>query len=325
MRECWQDLVAFSGDFTCYSAAVATWVAWADPGWQRTVNPGLRLTITEPGHGLFGFAHFPPGLRAQLGLERSGSDDADEAIDGVRAEMARSGRVVITGDGFNLPWHVAHQRAHVPHWYVLTGPAEAPLMVDPFACRNELGVQLATCEPVDVGSLERLLLALPDESPVYRLREELALGDDAGPRDRRRYQWFVHGEIESCRTPSGTEGPAAVLRLASHFRARGQELEAYVQADDIWSIGRHRAFLSRRASAVSQQAGDANLATWVQEHAAPLAKRWGHIAPLVMQATYALRAGRAASASVAEVLEELAGREQAAAEAFPGEHGADSI
>ncbi len=57
----------------------------------------------------------------------------------------------------------------------------------------------------------------------------------------------------------------------------------------------------------------------------PLAKRWGHIAPLIMQATLALGAGREASGSLRDTLEDLAAREEAAARAFPGSAAASSI
>ena len=53
------------------------------------------------------------------------------------------------------------------------------------------------------------------------------------------------------------------------------------------------------------------------EHGETLAKRWSHMAPLMMQAKLALAAGRAASSSVPDTLEDLAARELAARQAFP--------
>jgi hypothetical protein len=306
----WQGLTDYSEAFTCYSAAVAAWVAAADASWARTVDPGLWLALTEEDDGLFGFGHFPPALRPYLGLVRTGSDDPQQAVEGILAELARSGRVIVAGDGFNLPWHVAYGRVHVPHWFVLT---EGPEVVDPFACRNELGVQVANRQEIDEDDLATLGVALPGDDPVLRLRESLALGDVTPPRVDR-YQWLVSDEVGDTRPPQGPIGPDAVRRLARHFRERGQSLDAYRQADDMWSIARHRAFLVRHAA---ERGAD----EWVEEHGAPLARRWGHIAPLVMQATLALGAGRAASASVQDTLEELADREAAAAAAFPPQLG----
>lgn len=320
----WDDLGEFSETFTCYSSAVATWVAHDTGNWPSAVNPGLALTVFNAQQGLFGFAHFPPTLRAELGLERVGVEDEPAAIEGVLNELASSGRVIIAGDGFRLPWHVAHGRRHVPHWYVLAGAPDRLEVQDPFACRNELGVQRIARTPLAREDLAELLAGLPGGNPVMELRERLALGDDCAVPSGR-YQWFVHREVAGSRAPEGVQGRDAVLALAKSFREHGQSPRAYAQADDIWSIGRHRAFLARHAADVAARAGDDALAGWVLEHADPLAKRWSHMAPLLMQATLALDAGRTASGSVPDMLEDLAAREHAAAQAFPSDLGAGSI
>jgi hypothetical protein len=314
--ERWASLLARSDEFTCYSAALATWLAAADDDWGSSVNPGLWLRITEAQNGLFGFSYFPTSLRARVGLIRVGADDRTEAIAGVRAEIERSGRVIIAGDGYRLPWHVAAGRRHLPHWVVLAAAADGLEYADPFACRNELGVQQAARGPAAEESLPELLMALPLDDPVHRLRERVALGDEIPEDGDHCYRWFVRGKVSDSIEPAGHDGPDAVRRLAQHFRERGHDPAAYVQADDIWSIARHRAFLWRHAEARANARADAALAEWVDEHAAPLAKRWGHIAPLLMQATLALSAGRSASASVPETLERLADQEQSASAAL---------
>jgi hypothetical protein len=316
----WESLTSFSDTFTCYSAAIATWVAWSEEDWPRVVNPGLWLTLqTDVLGGLFGFVHFPPGLGAKLGLVRAGGEPADagRAVAGVLDELGRNGRVIVAGDGFNLPWHVAFQRRHVPHWFVLADAPAGPTVVDPFACRNELGTQVAFSEPIANDRLAPLLVALPHDDPVALLREALALGDDAGPPDQSRYQWFIRADAGDRRTPAGVSGADAVARLATHFREHGQEPAAYAQTDDIWSIARHRAFLCRHAQALADRRADEEGRLWVEQHAAPLAKRWSHMAPLMMQATLALSAGRTASASVPDTLAELAERERMAARTLP--------
>ena len=82
----------------------------------------------------------------------------------------------------------------------------------------------------------------------------------------------------------------------------------------IWSIARHRAFLARLAE---EHADHEEVADWVRGHVEPLAKRWSHMAPLIMQAALAVGAGRRPSPSVADTLDELADRETAAAAACP--------
>lgn len=328
----WEALSAYSDSYTCYSSALATWTSLgADAAhWQQLINAGLWLAVVRDGEQRFGFSHFEPGLQGRLRLARAGSSDgAMEAVDGVLAELGRSGRVIVAGDGFNLPWHVAHGRRHVPHWYVLAGAADAPEVLDPFACRNELGLQEIARRAVAREELEGLLPALPREDAVLSLREVYAFGEPAGPSDTRPWQWFA---VDDVAQPSGgstlvpdAQGPDAIRLLAAHFREHGQDQGAYAQADDLWSIGRHRAFLARRAASVAEVNADGQLAAWVAEHAQPLAKRWGHIAPLVMQATLALGAGRAASSSLPDILEDLAVREQEAARAFPGSASPSSI
>jgi hypothetical protein len=321
----WGGLTAFSETYTCYSSAVAAWVAHDRGDWPSAVNPGLALTVVGAGEGLFGFAHFPPRLRAELGLVRTGRDrPGAEAVDGVLAELERSGRVIVAGDGFWLPWHVAHGRRHVPHWYLLAGAPDRLEVIDPFACRNELGVQQATRAPIARADLAELSIGLPGGDPVLELRERLALGDDCDPPSGS-CQWFVRGEVTDSRAPAGAEGAEGVLALARNFREHGQDPRAYAQADDIWSIGRHRAYLARHAAAVAARTADGALGAWVREHGETLAKRWSHMAPLLMQAALALGAGRAASASVPETLEDLAERERTAAQAFPSALDVSSI
>jgi hypothetical protein len=324
-EDLWDGLTAFSETYTCYSSAVATWAAHDRADWRSAVDPGLALTVIDAGDGLFGFAHFPSSLRAQLGLVRTGVEGAgSDAVDCVLAELERSGRVIVAGDGFRLPWHVAHGRRHVPHWYVLSAAGARLEAIDPFACRNELGVQQAARVPVARDELAGLLVGLPGGDPVLALRERFALGDDCDPPGGD-CQWFMHGAVTDSRPPAGAEGSAGVLVLARHFRERCQDPGAYRQMDDIWSIGRHRAFLARHAATLAAQTADETLAVWVAEHGEPLAKRWGHMAPLLMQATLALGSGRPASTSVADTLEDLAARELGALQAFPSALDAGSI
>jgi hypothetical protein len=314
----WAELTAFGETYTCYSAAVATWVAHEREDWCSAVSPGLALRVFGAGDGLFGFVHFPPQLRARLGLVRvSVEAPGGDATEGVLAELARSGRVIVAGDGFRLPWHVAHGKRHIPHWYVLGGTPDRPEAIDPFACRNELGGQQATRLPIARTQLAEMLPGLPGGDPVLELRERLALGDDSPPPKGGGCQWFVHREVTDWQVPHGAEGPDAVLELAREMRERAQDARAYRQADDIWSIGRHRAYLARHSAAVADRTDDSSLATWTREHGEPLAKRWSHMAPLLMQARLTLDAGRAASESVSDTLEELAERERAAAQAIP--------
>jgi len=149
----WDELTAFSETYTCYSAAVAAWASHERADWPSAVNPGLWLTVVEAAEGALGFAHFPADLRGRLGLTRVGAAGSGDAVDRVLDELDRSGRVIVAGDGFRLPWHVAHERRHVPHWFVLAGTRERPEAIDPFACRNQLGIQAPARAPLNSANV----------------------------------------------------------------------------------------------------------------------------------------------------------------------------
>jgi hypothetical protein len=313
----WQGLIEYSESYTCYSAALAAWSAFDVPSWRDLVNTGLTLDLVEADGGLFGFAHFPPGVQARLQLRRTSTDDPEQAAAGILAELESAGRVIVAGDGFSLPWHVAAGRRHVPHWFLLAGPPAQPVVVDPFAARNDLGLQEATPREVDPATLATLAQAHPGDDDVIALREAFALGRDGRWVEPRRFQWFVRGEAVDP-VPDGASGPAAVRRLARHFREHGDEEHAYRQVDDIWSVARHRAFLARLAAGHSGASGGA-VADWVETHVGPLAKRWSHMAPLLFQAVLAIGGGRRPTGSVATTLDELAEREQVARDDCPPE------
>jgi hypothetical protein len=306
----WSDLAAHSEAYTCYSAALAAWAAVDDADWRRVVNAGLTLQLVEAEDGLFGYVHFPPSLRGETGLTRASAADAVEAVGGILGELERSGRVIVAGDGFNLPWHVAAGRRHVPHWFVLAGTPAAPEVLDPFSCLNDLGRQEAARRILEPAGLPELARAQPGDDPVVVLREAFALGDDARPVPGDPFQWLVRTPSEAPE-PEGPRGPDALRRLARHFRENGEDARAYRQSDDIWSIARHRAFLAACARE------DEPTAEWAAAHLDPLAKRWTHMAPLLMQATLAVGSGRRPTGSVADTLDDLADREAAAASARP--------
>lgn len=301
MRDPWDELVAESDAFTCYSAALGTWLSLEDPDWAARIDSGLHLAITDERDGLFGFSHFPGRVAADLGLVLRGTDDQDEALTAVERELELHGRVVVAGDGFRLPWHVAFGRRHVPHWFTVCGDE----ILDPFAARSELGVQRQERRRVSRGELAGLLGAVPRHDPVLELREAFGLGIDARPLPDGAIAWLSRADGPVPTGAFDAEGPHALRTLATHFRARGTEPAAYRQVDDIWSIARHRAFMARRAAADGSR--------FAEQHAVPLATLWGHVAPLLLQARLAVEAGRSPSGSVSAKLDELADREAAAA------------
>lgn len=309
----WEDVAPLGELYTCYSSAFAVWAAFGSVPVRTAVNSGLHLTLVETDGLEFGFSHFPAELGRTLGLARSSTDDPAEAVERIVDELGASGRVVVAADGFNLPWHVAHGRRHVPHWFVIARQDGDLTVVDPFTCRNDLGLQLPFFAEIDEGDLGSLAAAVPLDDPVVALREAFALGRDDRPLDPAAFRWLHHADVTEAVRPQGLEGPAAIRALAEHFRRHATRLEAYRQADDLWSIARHRAFLAHD----SAEAGD-ELRRWNEEHGGPLARRWGHVAPLLMQAMLALEGGRTPTTSLPDTLDELADREERATASFPG-------
>ena len=241
----------------------------------------------------------PPGAAqpARAGAP-AGADDSERALAGVLAELQRSGRVIIAADGFHLPWHVACGREHVPHWFTVIGSSDRFEIADPFACRNELGVQTPERRASDTEALVTMLPAIPQHQPGAPPARRAGIG-----RSRARAAWGTginglrpprHGRRRRGTAPrpaAGRRRPGGAAPAGRAFETRGQEPDAYGQADDIWSIARHRAFLLRYAESRPEPEASA----WVTEHGAALARRWGHIAPLLMQAVLSLRIGRPAS------------------------------
>jgi hypothetical protein len=306
----WDELVGFGETFTCYSSALAAWLAAGDEPWQAPLDGGLHLVLSEEPDALFGFSHFPTPLAARLGLARYGADDAADAQAAIRAQLEQDGRVIVRGDGLHLPWHVACGRRSVPHWFTLVRGEDGPEVVDPFDCQTELGRQRATRHALAWDERAGVAQGLPGDDAVLALREAFALGDDARPLPAQRFGWLAAAAGQHASAAAhGLSGPAALRCLAQHFREHGEDPGAYRQADDLWSIARHRGFALRLAQA-DQADGD-----WVAEQLAPLVARWAHVAPLLMQARLGAQAGRAPSASLPDTLDELAAREQAAADA----------
>lgn len=302
----WDELVACSELFTCYSSALSVWTAVDDPVWPATLRTGLHLVVSEEDDGLFGFSLLPPGLGPALGLARRGADDADTAVAAIAGELEARGRVVVTGDGFHLPWHVARGRRHVPHWFTIVAGPDGPELADPFDCRTELGWQRPARQPLALGELAEVAEGLPGDDRVLALREAFALGADDRPLAAHRFGWLAGGQPGAGAPVAGVAGPAALRRLARHFQQHGDRADAYRQADDLWSVARHRAFFAHQAAIAAE---DPASQQWVTEHLAPLAARWGHVAPLLMQARLGVQAGRAPSSSLPDVLLELADRE----------------
>lgn len=300
----WAELRAYSDVFTCYSAAVAAALAVTGPGWRDAIDPRLTLTLTDEPDGLFGFVHFAPDFGARARLVRAGTDSADEAVGRITAALGRGEPVVVAGDTRWLPWQVGHGGDPAPHWFTVVAHDEGVEVLDALAMRNTRGEQRPVRTVVD--DLRGLLLSVPVHNPVIALRERYALGDDAGPITHR-HRWLEIGERPAGPAPGGSRGPAALRTLARHFRDHATDPDAYRQVDDLWSVGRHRAFAVRRWTELADDCPAER--DRVQRYGDDLRRLWAQVPPRAM---YAATSGGAGAGVLSDLLDELADLESAA-------------
>lgn len=316
----WAGVLARAAALTCYSAALGCWCALRGLDSSALLDQRLHLALEDAGGGLFAFGHFAPGFRSAVGLARACCDDADEAAWRIAEEASRSGAAIITADGHALPWHTAHGRRHLPHWFVVA-PRDGGLEVlDAFTCRTDLGWQRPARLELTTEDIAALVGTVPADDPVLGLRERFALGDD-DPVSAGCFQWLVRSAPEPRRLMAGAQGSDAVHRLAQHFADHGSEVDAYRQSDDVWSVGRHRA-LCLDVARDAANAGDDERVEWLRVHGDPLATAWTKVPALCLHASLRAKAGSPdAGAQLAELLHDVADREAAAGRDLRGSDG----
>ena len=245
---------------SCYTASIAEYMTAAGIDPELAIGTQAYLAIRPAEGGICEFIQFHTPLRGDtpthsLHLRRRHTADPAEARDRITAEIARSGRAIVVGDTFNVPWQVAYQKAHAPHWFVadsLTGDvppaagdgaagtalaakgagaaeraggaerAGAAHVTDRFEFVNDAGEQQPYGGWVSTGDIASLAAANPDPNPVYALRDLHAFADTDDTRDTDAgiaatgYQWY-----ELAGTPSAAEPePGLVLgRLAATHAA----------------------------------------------------------------------------------------------------------
>ncbi|MFJ2581770.1 hypothetical protein [Kitasatospora aureofaciens] len=311
-------IAAWAETLTCYTAAAGSWLAYDRSNWWRPFAAGGPYLAIEPVGDRFRFHHHPRPLCHSLGLSLRTAPHWSGAADGILGELARSGRVVVAGDTFSLPWHPGFGRARAPHWFVLSGD---PLVADdPLGLTGELGRQQPVRVPVPADGLAGLCAALPPGSPVYELRESAVLGTP-DPQVGPAYRWLVQdGVVGAPELPPADRmgGADALTALAAHFAQHAGEPDAYEQADDLWQALRQREFVAKalaeeRAAGVPVPDPDA----WTE-----VLGLWRTLPPLLLHARLLARSGRVGRSATAlpETLHRLAEAEaRCAGERFPEE------
>ncbi len=285
----WQGLLAHREAYTCYSAALASWAAFeyvvvGAPGEHRA-HPAAR-------RGRRGAVRVRPlsTCAASRGAARADRRRRPGRRSGGDPRGARSRR---EGDrrGRRLPASLARRCRPPPRAALVRrlGNSRAAARGRPVRSAETISASRRRRCPSHRPrrARRRLARAHPADSDVVDLRGVVRPGRRrVAPSSARTIQWFVRGEVDrpAARRDVGPGGDTA--RLARHFRDNGEEADAYRQVDDIWSIARHRAFLFQIAA--DEATRSEAIAAWVDEHVAPLAKRWSHMAPLLFQAVLAI-------------------------------------
>lgn len=232
---------------SCYTASIAEYMTAAGIDPELAIGTQAYLAIRPADGGICEFIQFHTPLRGDppthsLHLRRRHTADPAEARDRITAEIARSGRAIVVGDTFNVPWQVAFRKAHAPHWFVAdsftgdvppaaaNGAAEragAAHVTDRFEFVNDAGEQQPYGGWVSAGDIASLAAANPDPNPVYALRDLHAFADTGGTPDGTPdgdadvavtgYQWY-----ELAGTPSAAEPePGLILRRLAATHAAG--------------------------------------------------------------------------------------------------------
>lgn len=341
------DGTTIRGDLlSCYTASIAEYMTGAGIDVDLAIGAQAYLAVRPAESGACEFVQFHTPLRGDvpthsLRLARRRTADPGEATALITAEVARSGRAIVVGDTFNVPWQVAHTKAHAPHWFVVDGvrdDAASVHVTDRFEFVNDAGEQRPFHGWLAAGDLPSLATANPDPNPVFAWRDQHAFADreDPGAVATAGYQWYVLDgppraaapgtallldrlaatQAAAGLAPPGARpgdgwatGPDAVALLAEHFTAHIAEPAAYDNSDDIWVTARNRQLFADTLSALGPRLGlepVTELGIWAE---ANVAQPWAGIPRLLQYNRRSLDRGRTPRPVVAEQLRGAAAAE----------------
>ena len=305
------DLSNWASTFSCYTAALAVWLAVRRKDWWRPLLAGTPTLVIRPAtDGLMRFEHHPRPPLEMLGLQVRYSDDWPAACAGLHTELAERGAVIICGDTYRLPWQRGYRRRHAPHWFTVLRHGADLLVDDPLEMRTEDGPQAPYRAAITPGALAEWSAGPVRYRPAQRLRELSAAG--AEPLGiGARYRWMSAGTPLAA-GEAGTEaltGPASIRALAEHCRRHGLEVLATEQSDDLWQALRQRElFLAAARHDPDLVAPD------VRAHWRAAIEVWRRVPPVLFHTRLCLRRAMPIDRQrVAAVIEAVAAFESAGA------------
>lgn len=333
---------------SCYTAAIAhtLHLRGVDPSWSIGTQLFLAIRDACDDDPSFEFVHYHTpllgaGSLAGLALFRHGASTAKDAARAIGVEC-RKGPVIVSGDTWHLPWHVARGVRHSPHWFVVdfVTPDGARVHIgDAFSYSDDQGEQLPHSGWYGLEELSAFSVACRDRSRPYCLREKWALGapELAVPADP--HQWLTTSEAGSPVEPDAAvvrglfatslafaerqraradlcgggwhHGSAALRMLSVRFRDFLGHPKLYECANDVWVAARSRAFFARtlRRAATELAIAEAGpLASACEEMLLPL---WNSLPQLLRYNLASIERGRRPRLLLADATARLADAEDA--------------
>lgn len=275
--------------FSCYTSALAVYLAADDDRWWRTLaDGGPHLRVTPTAAGPLRFEHHPRPPGRLIGLRAQGADDWEAAWAGIGSELDASGRVIIAADSWNVPWLTAYRRKHGPHWFVLARDGDAYTVDDPLDLVDEHGQQSPVRTRLSEADVRGCCGALTGPLPHLVLREEAALGSTVTALGAG-YRWLTR-VAPSPGTPDAVIRHGA-LELADQFARAAAEPASYLQVDDVWQGLRQRELLVR-AIEVEEKLGELS-GVPAREPWERVTELWRRLPPLLLHARLLAGAGGA--------------------------------
>jgi hypothetical protein len=338
---------------SCYTASIAEYLAGVGIDVDLAIGAQAYLAVRPAESGACEFVQFHTPLRGDvpthsLRLARRRADSPEEAAALITAEVARSGRAIVVGDTFNVPWQVAHATSHAPHWFVVDDvrdDAASVHVTDRFEFINDAGEQRPFQGWLAASDLPALATANPDPNPVFAWRDQHAFADREDPDAvaTAGYQWYeldgtpwaaatdaagaapgaaplldrlAATQAAAGQAPPGarpgdgwTSGPDAVALLAEHFTAHIGDPAVYDNSDDIWVTARNRQLFADTLSALGPRLGLEPVTELGIWADANLAQAWAGIPQLLQYNRRSLDRGRTPRPLVADQLRGAAAAE----------------
>ncbi|MFF9105204.1 hypothetical protein ACF1AU_32150 [Streptomyces rubrogriseus] len=260
---------------SCYTENLAGYLAARAPARADLTARSVRLAV-DPATGCF--SHHDRALNNLPGGRRlayRGASDADAALTGIAAELARHGRVLVVADSGALPWLSGAAHAHAPHLILVEGcmPDGGWHVVDGFTALFSGGGQQEPFAGKLSGAELTALLAFPQGlSEVHRARNALAFGFPVPALAHETYQWLAEEPGTTAEhLPGGhwLTGPAALEETARLVLADLRSDGERGVLEDVWAAAQHHMFrdkhlltAGRMLSPEDRQTVEATTAKW---------------------------------------------------------------